>query len=230
MRSPNIAALQDQIRTIGASPDLPRFSWGAGVALRLGAVHEWFGEGADRGEWHPPLTLLSGLVMHARRQGLLDRVVWIGRRAFPFPGFLDSSTLGASLFVDPPGVEARVWAIDLALRASVCVGGDGVGVSLACSRRLQLAAGCGRGIGLLARPGFEERELSAATTRWRVEPGGVGDGRVAWRVTLRRHKDQPALTVDARAWMVEWDDAKGLVVVPAVVADGADRAASHASS
>lgn len=200
------------------------------MALRLGAVHEWFGEGADRGEWHPPLTLLSGLVMHARRQGLLDRVVWIGRRAFPFPGFLDSSTLGASLFVDPPGVEARVWAIDLALRASVCVVGDGVGVSLACSRRLQLAAGCGRGIGLLARPGFEERELSAATTRWRVEPGGVGDGRVAWRVTLRRHKDQPALTVDARAWMVEWDDAKGLVVVPAVVADGADRAASHASS
>lgn len=81
--------------------------------------------------------------------------------------------LDRSLFVDPPDLEARVWAADGALRcpsvAAVVV--DGRGLRMPAARRLQLAAEAGGGLGLIARPADEVREPSAAATRWRVRRG-----------------------------------------------------------
>jgi protein ImuA len=164
--------------------------------------------------------------------------MWIGRRVFPYPVFLarqHPSWLAASLFVDVRERDARVWAIDVALRSGVatCVVADGQGITLAESRRLQVAAKCGRGVALLARPSHEAAELSAAATRWMVTPRAAHAGdvktRVAWTLTLVRSKGE-SHCMDAGSLIAEWRDAQGLVVVPAMVASRADRKAADAAS
>lgn len=250
---------------------------GGGIALRFGAVHEWFqvdwrggeagrieaggrapqgvtsarcGSRATRSHhWTPPLTLLAGIACEAMRSGGATRLVWIGRRVFPYPVFLarlHPSWLAASLFVDARERDARVWAMDVALRSEVptCVVGDGQGLTLAESRRLQVAAKSGKGMALLARPEHEMDELSAAATRWVVTPRvGMGVGgdqrivshemgvvaRVAWTLTLVRSKGE-LLCMDARSLIAEWRDAQGFVVVPAMVAGRADRKTADAAS
>ena len=200
-----------------------------GVPLRLQATHEWMGAGTDRRDWTPTITLLSELVLRGLRDGTLARVAWIGRRVFPYPCGLPRRVVAASVFVDAPGIEARVWAIDLALRTPSGIGviADGQGLTLAHSRRLQLAAAAGGGVGLLARPAWEAREVSAAVTRWRVEPAPSAGTSVRWRMTLIRNKDQPALTDESPGWIVESRDAKGVVAVSSVVEGGACRAAAE---
>lgn len=200
-----------------------------GVSLRVRAVHEWFGGGVGDGL---PLLPLVDVVRRGFSAGVVSRVVWVGRRVFPYPlaiARLDVGLLAASVFVDPPSGAARVWAIDLVLRTATptAVIADGCGMALAQTRRVQLAAGTGRGIVLLARSSDEEGMLSAATTRWRVEAcasvggsPGASPG-VGWRLTLLRNKDQRALTDEARETVVEWSDAQGVVAVPAVVERGA---------
>lgn len=189
--------------------------------------------------WTPPLTLLAAVACEAMRTGAATRLVWIGRRVFPYPVFLarqHPSWLAASLFVDVRERDARVWAIDVALRSGVatCVVADGQGITLAESRRLQVAAKCGRGVALLARPSHEAAELSAAATRWMVTPRGARADdesmtRVAWTLTLVRSKGE-SLCMDAGSLIAEWRDAQGLVVVPAMVASRADRKAADAAS
>ncbi len=111
-------------------------------------------------------------------------VVWIGRRCWPHPRVMvrrdpgdggsheaeGRQLLQHSLFADPTGVAARLWAVDLALRspAVTAVVADGSGFDMAATRRLQLAAESGRGLALLARPPHELSELSVAVTRWVV--------------------------------------------------------------
>lgn len=191
-----------------------------GVPLRLQTAHEWFAGSADTTQGAPLLPLLD-VVRRGFAAGLLSRLVWIGRRVFPYPPALDRSPslLVASVFIDPPNHAAHLWAIDLALRtgAPTAVIADAQGLKLPQTRRVQLAAGAGRGIALLARPLNEEATLSAATTRWRVEPFPSHVGRVAWKLTLLRNKDQRALTDEARATIVEWNDAQGLVPLPPLV-------------
>lgn len=205
---------------------------GPGAPLRGGATHELFSAQEARC-WRPPVALLSGIVSRALRMGRLDRVAWVGRAVFPYPVFLDTRARAVSVFVDPPSAEARVWALDVLLRSGARVGvvGDGCGLSIAHSRRLQIAARAGYGIGLLARSQSEESVLSAATTRWRVSPCCTGDvDRVAWTAALLRNKDQPTLAVESRCWRVEWDDAEGFIAVPALVAGRTDRPAHVAAS
>lgn len=286
-------ALRQQIEEIGRPKDMPARvvlgEEGRGIALRFGAVHEWFqfdaramnpagtqpqtnpqpikpckpvkrGQGSGRAHhWTPPLTLLAAVACEAMRHGGATRLVWIGRRVFPYPVFLarqHPSWLAASLFVDVRERDARVWAIDVALRSGVpaCVIADGHGITLAESRRLQVAAKCGNGVALLARPAHEASELSAAATRWIATPELTGiaremrtpgdvraahasDGssetdsyaRVAWRLTLVRSKGE-SLGMDAGSLIAEWRDAQGLVVVPAMVASRAGRKAIDAAS
>lgn len=187
--------------------------------------------------WTPPLTLLAGVACEAMRSGTATRLIWIGRRVFPHAVFLarqHPSFLEGSLFVDACERDARVWAIDVSLRSGVpaCVIGDGQGITLAESRRLQVAARCGRAIALLARPGHEAGALSAAATRWRVGPVVLSDGRagrMAWTLTLDRSKGE-SMRMDATSLTVEWRDAKGLVVVPALVASRASRETRVAAS
>ena len=138
-------------------------------------------------------------------------VVWIGQRIRPYPHLLlrgrppverfassrqstanarDRLLLERSLFIDPPDDGTRLWAIDLALRCTaVCaVIADGCGLSMAQTRRLQLAAEAGEALVLLARPPEEERELSAAMTRWRIAPAPSSTDRPRWSITLLRRK------------------------------------------
>ncbi len=225
-------ALQiDQIRErIGALRTDRGPSLGAieGAPLRLRATHEWFGPSIDRRDWSPPLGVLAALATRGLEAGLLGHVAWIGRRVFPYPPALDRRTLAASVFVDAPSLEARVWAMDLALRAQtpIAVIADARGMTLAQSRRVQLAAAHGNGIGLLARPALEEGALSAAVTRWRIDTDSMGG--IRWSMTLLRHKDEPRLMDRARCWIAEWNDGEGLVTRPAVVDGGARRPARTA--
>ncbi len=95
-----------------------------------------------------------------------------------------------SIFAAPRDASLRLWTIDTALRCPgiTAVVADGSGLGMAATRRLQLAATSSGALALLARPPGEEREVSAATTRWRVgRRGGVGDG-PAWSATLLRAK------------------------------------------
>jgi hypothetical protein len=138
-------------------------------------------------------------------------VVWIGRSIRPYPHLLlrgcapverfassrqstatprDRLLLERSLFIDPPDDGMRLWAIDLALRCgAVCaVVADGRGLGMSQTRRLQLAAEAGGALVLLARPPEEERELSAAMTRWRITPAPSSTDRPRWIIELLRRK------------------------------------------
>lgn len=163
------------------------------------------------------------------------RVVWVGRRCWPFPpalvvrdvnGVCDRRLLERSVFVDTGLMAERVWAVEQSAR---CVGvaavvADGSGLGMADSRRLQIAAAGGgaekgRAV-LLARPAWERAALSAARTRWRVCPdAGVGDAgpRQGWVVELLRCKGvgaglQGGLNGGGvRRWAVRRDHATGHV-------------------
>ncbi len=178
--------------------------------------------------WHPPLAVLIGVARDAMRdaaRGETGLVVWVGPACWPYPHALTRREQGGgacteddlrrrSLFIDARRPAERVWAIDLALRSpavSVVVA-DGSGLAMPESRRLQLAAGGGTGnaLALLARPPWEERELSAAKTRWRVTPQRTQSNEQAWTVELLRCKGlQPE--EDARRWTVRRDHATGTI-------------------
>jgi hypothetical protein len=91
-----------------------------------------------------------------------------------------------SFFVDPPDEGTRLWAADAALRSKAVAAlvADGGRLSIASTRRLQLAAREGEALALVARPLEEARALSAATTRSLVRAGG-GE---RWGVELLRAK------------------------------------------
>ena len=97
-----------------------------------------------------------------------------------------------SLLVDADPVQKRLWAVDTALRCSsvTVVVADGSGFDMAATRRLQLAAEVGHGLGLLFRPPWEAKSLSAATSRWRVLRSAPVNGiaRPRWSLELTRSK------------------------------------------
>lgn len=207
-----------------------------GVALAAGRLHEWVLDdgGPEHGRWWAaPLTLLIHLARAAARASGGDRVFWIGRRCWPYPPALaggeehEQRLLRCSVFVDPPDAGARLWAIDLALRsgAAAAVVADAGGLDMAASRRLQLAAeaGAARGgalsLGLLARPPWEVKALSAASTRWAARLAPSPNAAPRWTVELLRCKGvrpghQP------RMWLLERSHAQGVVAVSAQVGDG----------
>ena len=186
--------------------------------LRYGTLHEWLGVDAAEpdsaqqrlSDWRPPLSVL----LHLARQALAHTpesagVFWIGRRVWPYGHALLASGAAlcrASVFVDAPDAQQRFWAVDVALRhrgASLVVIADASGLKLALSRRWQLAAEAGGSLALLARPPWEQRELSAASTRWRVlaEPGESSCPR--WKTELVRCKGSHTHTTHARSWTIE---------------------------
>ncbi len=207
--SQSLQSLAGRIRSVETRKSAGAVPSGWGRDLARGALHEWFAA-------TPPLCVLAHLAWQAleERQG---RVLWIGRRVWPYPRALvrdfgvragnqelelarlpradrpdDANLLlHRSLFVDAPRPASRLWAVDVALRcpAVTAVVADASGLDMAATRRLQLAAEAGRGFGLLARPPREERELSAAATRWRVKraPAGAA-GNPRWSLRLLRAK------------------------------------------
>lgn len=210
-------------RTEGPADDLLRQGVDGEELSLQGGLHEWFSDD-DRShgwDWLPSMSVLIGLARRAvdvragSRSGAVRRAVWIGRRCWPYPPALvwrgpsgtDRRLLHASLFVDPASRQERVWAIELAAR---CVGvgaviADGSGLSMAETRRLQLAST--NTPLLVARPARESRELSAARTRWRVEPCAIDENESdrcqGWAVELMRCKGlRPEAPEDARRWLV----------------------------
>lgn len=243
--SPSLDYLRERMGSIlmargteaGAAREVPL---AGGGGLRPGALHEWFGvaEGVGR-EWSPPLGILADIAVQSLRATALGggAIVWVGRRVWPHARFMDGcpGVLEASVFIDPPEPMSRLWTMDTALRCEspMLVIGDGCGLTLAHTRRLQLAAGAGGGGGgglcVLARPPWEAGGLSAATTRWRVERARSPTDRARWTIALVRNKDHPALTEDAPVRTLEWNDAQGLICLPSAVADRADHPATCAS-
>ncbi|MCA9311337.1 MAG: hypothetical protein KDA21_09040 [Phycisphaerales bacterium] len=159
--------------------------------LARGVLHEWYADLSHAGAepaarhtarhttWHAPLCILIHLAhaaLHAhpssdtRDDGRC--VVWVGDHALPAPGALNPDLLRRSLFIHTPDADARLWAIDLALRnpAVTAVVADAAALGHAAHRRLQLAAAAGAALALLTRPPREHRAFSSATTRWRITP------------------------------------------------------------
>ena len=215
--------------------------------LAVGATHEWLGlalggpsgpreEGrggratSRRAGWCPPATLLARI---AARE--LDRrddrglVVWVGRRAWPSVWLLLRALgrLDDCLFVDAREAGERVWAVDQALRCPgvACVVGDATGTDLGVSRRWQLAAEAGGTLGLLTRPPWERDALSAAATRWTVEPVVSARAAPSWRVALVRAR---GMATDGCAWDVCWEARDGSRAVR-VAAELVDRSRAPAT-
>ncbi len=190
--------------------------------LQLGRVHEWFGvEHGSEGGWYPPLTLFCGIADQLQAQSSDDPVLWVGRRVWPYPAVLGPQLCKRSIFIDPGDVHQRLWAMDTVLRsdAIVAVMGDGTGLNMQATRRLQLAAEAGGGLALLARPAHEIAHRSAATYRWRVEVRH-GHERPCWSVELIRNKSGGMrYGLERQGCTVEWRHGQGLIAVPAVVAD-----------
>jgi protein ImuA len=207
----------------------------AAPVLETGAIHEWFGEEGARGEdWLPPLGALVDLARRALSAQPDRWALWIGRRCWPYPAPRGSGPdpLGRSLFVDSQDPDARLWAIDLALR-SAAVGvviADGSDLTMAATRRLQLAAASGRGakaLGLLARPAWEARQLSAARTRWRITPARSESGSPRWTIELLRRKGVRPAREAAPRFGAQWDHETGAMCV---VCDVLDRSAAPEGS
>lgn len=187
--------------------------------LALGRVHEWLGvqqkqtESVQRRrEWLPAFTwvlpVMSG-AMALAREGRA-RCVWVGPAVWAYPiaaAGLSGVPLNRWLCVRARSAGDRLWAADVALRcpsvAAVVV--DGSGFGLAATRRLQLAAEAGSALGLVMRPPWEARELSAATTRWMVSAEPAPSIHQRWRLELRSCKGAGARMRGPREWIVERD-------------------------
>jgi hypothetical protein len=236
-RTREIEALRSQIEAVRAGALGPG---GRGIelaagAMRAGALHEWLGVDGEGASWTPPVCLLVDAAARALAQGVATGVVWVGRACWPYAVLLEErrSLLRASIFVDPPDAAARVWCLDVAGRGAggeerVLVIGDGRGLTLAQTRRLQLSAAAGGGACVVARPGRERSMLSAATTRWVVARCATEGERPRWAVTLGRSKEGGAC-VGVGPALVEWDGRAGAVAVHGVVGERAGGASAAAS-
>ncbi len=238
VRPTSLDALADWIRAIENRTGLARGSSRVevrfpddGVIVSGGAIHEWIRAMSERGPWLPPLIVLAHLSHRAMEASDDGWAVWVGKRCWPYPR---SPTVGAwksmtarSIFIDPPDAGSRAWAIDLALRSTAVavVVGDGSGLDMAGSRRLQLAAQAGGGLGLLARAPNEITSLSVAATRWVIHASPSPNANPRWMVELARCKGGQCAAV-GRTWTVERDEARGLVVVSADVGDGSGHASA----
>jgi protein ImuA len=110
-----------------------------------------------------------------------------------------------------------LWAMEEGLRTSALAGivCEPVGaVDLTASRRLQLAAEIGGGVGLLLNRGSLKKAgqlaPNALASRWRVDNAPIVDetgacGRSRWRVELERCRGAEAVG----EWMVRWHEPDG---------------------
>lgn len=212
-----------------------------GGAIGVG-VHEWFaagteaeGPGSARGRWRAPLGVVMevGCAALAGAEGRGSLCVWVGRRVWGYGGALArgrGGMLGRSLFVDAPGRAERLWALELSLRSAgvAVVVGDGSGLDLTESRRLQLAAEAGGTVALLARPAGELGALSAARTRWLVSPAPSEGADQRWTVELLRCKGLRPVEERTRRWAAVRSHATGDVRVAPDVSDRSAAAAARA--
>lgn len=212
--------------------------------LSCGGVHEWFGVVAEsagastnRSLWRPPVCVLIHFVWRVLDAGACRNwTVWIGRKCFPYPATLlrqqgaDRALLQRSLFLAPRTPADRLWAMDLVTRSPAvgAVVADGSTLDMAATRRIQLVAkNHGKHV-FLARPPWEQSELSAAQTRWLVRSAKAGEDRrmnlnPAWTIELMRCKGVHWTAADT-IWRLEWNRAQCTLHLSTPLADSAGEA------
>lgn len=169
-----------------------------------------------------------GAAFAAMLMGRADgTVLWIGAgadalTAWP-PGLARFGLLPANLILLRAEHWAdALWAMEEALRCPAVAGavlapdwaGDPAAHApdLTASRRLQLAAEAGGGIGLLLRPDLNNPSPSVAASRWRVAAhnaagAGQGMGDPSWRLELLRLRGGKP----GGPWTVTWRAAEGRI-------------------
>ncbi len=155
--------------------------------LARGALHEVL-------EADPGAAAGFAALMLARAGG---PVLWIAPDpdAWP-PGLVALGLSPADLILVRAVGEDALWALEEALRCPAVAGAVAVcrALTLTASRRLQLAAEAGGGLGLVLRPDAEEVPPTASLTRWRVDarPGAAGPRHAladpAWRLELLKSR------------------------------------------
>jgi protein ImuA len=257
-RSERLAALRDSMRRLergaAASAGLlplgcPAIDQALGGGLALGGLHELGGTAAGEAAAAGFAALLLGRLVAAQGRPVL----WCGAvETLHPPGFAGLGLPPDRVVLLRAGRPAdRLWAMEEGLRSPALAGvlAELPELGLTDSRRLQLAAEAGGGLGLVlrqggriraARGGASAERPSTALTRWRVAPapsgppplppgaalprwGADGPARLLgpprWRLELTRCRGGRP-----GAWLVEWDDATDRFAMVAALRDGADPA------
>lgn len=187
-----------------------------GGGLARGAVHAVVGSAAGAFA-----ALVAG-----RIDGAVLWCVEAGARAGLYgPGL-------AALGLDParlimarcPDRTDMLWAMEEGLRCpalAVTIGEPPGAVDLTASRRLQLAAEAGGGLGLVLGRGRDGGALApnALESRWRVDAAPTAGTGWGWRVALERCRGVAAGGGSDGQWMVQWDETTGDCVVAAAPGD-----------
>ena len=186
-----------------------------GGGLAQGALHEVLT--AD-----PGAALAFCAVLLARAAG---PVLWIGAEPDAWPPGLAAFGLDPAdlVLVRAQRPADGLWAFEEALRSPAVAGALLLGMApdMVASRRLQLAAEAGGGIGLQVMPDAEKMPPSAARSRWRVSAAPTADRfHPSWNVALLR-------CVGGRpgTWRVVWDRATATLAI----ADPAAASQPHAA-
>lgn len=139
-----------------------------------GAVHELLGQQC--------LPLFAATVLARAALGNAGAIVWCDPEGGLYPPAVAAAGIPLSrlFLLRPKSPSEAVWAVGECLRCK------GVSVTLAEmgrlsrieARRLQLAAECGGGTGILLRPDGAASAVYAAASRWRVRPI---PGEVRWQ-------------------------------------------------
>jgi protein ImuA len=196
--------------------------------LAFGALHEAMGAGPDTE--HAAAATLFIAALLARLDG---PILWVLRQADLFAPGLAGAGLSPDRILFAEAGKDVLAAMEEGLRhpglASV-VGEVGGRLTLAASRRLQLAAEQAGILAIVLRrsQAFDDPALAeptAAVTRWRVTalpsppvlphaPGTPGLGRARWRLDLLRCRGG-----EPGSWIVEGADATGCLTLVAGMGD-----------
>jgi protein ImuA len=172
------------------------------VVLPRARVHEVLGRASDS----------FAVLTAAQTRGA---IFWIGERAavgtltpFALSDFIDPTRI---VLIETSDRKETLWATEQSLRcpgAAVVITQLHLGPDLRESRRLQLAAETGGGLGLVL---IERRaQASAAQTRWECEPDSRADmlgaprlNAAGWSWALTKNKAGPV-----GRWRVDWSRAQ----------------------
>ncbi|MEA3061031.1 MAG: protein ImuA [Sphingomonadales bacterium] len=200
----------------------------AGGGLAAAALHEAAGDRPGLPDEAAATLFLASLA--ARREGI---VLWaFARRDLFAPGLQQAGLSPERLLYAECGRDEEVLAVmEEGLRHGglAAVVGEAARVTMAATRRLQLAAEEGGVMALLLKrrrqAGEEPLGLpSAAVTRWRIAAApssplpAAGVGRARWRLALARQRGG-----EPHQWITEAADETGRLALPA----GAERRAGE---